>query len=237
MTGPGVLRFDTADATHQLRPNTLVAAGYTGRDPAAVGRHIAELAAEGVPAPARVPAFYALPPALLCQDVSVVVDTAHSSGEVEIALVHTGRQLLVTLASDHTDRALERLDVTESKRACPKPIATRAWPLDDALAERWDALLLQSWTHPDDTGQPYQQGTAASLLPPEDLLLRWRQERPDAAEPWVLLCGTVPTTAGVRYSGQFVARLTDPVGRRAIDLHYRVQCGDTLDTGSSRRPA
>lgn len=45
--------------------DTLVIAGWTGRDAAAVEAHIAELEAIGVPRPATVPCFYRVAAGLL----------------------------------------------------------------------------------------------------------------------------------------------------------------------------
>ena len=48
------------DKTDQvsLTPATLIVAGWTGRDEAALRHHIEELAAIGVPRPSSVPVFY-----------------------------------------------------------------------------------------------------------------------------------------------------------------------------------
>src|SRR4051812_49510460 len=41
-----------------VEPRTLIVAGWTGRDEAALNHHIEELAAIGVPRPSSVPVFY-----------------------------------------------------------------------------------------------------------------------------------------------------------------------------------
>lgn len=61
------LNFDIRGATCGARIDTLIAAGWTGRDRVAVEQHIAELAAIGVGRPSTVPCFYRLGANLLTQ--------------------------------------------------------------------------------------------------------------------------------------------------------------------------
>src|SRR5204863_7241997 len=111
-----------------------------------VAAHIPELAAEGVPTPAQVPAFYPVPPDLLYQDGRAIVTAEPAtSGEVEYALVVQGGEMWVAVASDHTDRAAERLDIALSKRACPKIVGRSVWRYAD-VAAHWDDLQVVSWT-------------------------------------------------------------------------------------------
>ena len=93
-------------------------AGYAGRDTEQVQHHVDELAELGVPAPSRIPTLYPLSATLV--DRPEVVQVAHgkTSGEAEWALVvgDGPDDLLVTVACDHTDRALEVHGVAWSKR-------------------------------------------------------------------------------------------------------------------------
>ncbi len=62
----------SADGTRHARsltvaPRRLVVAGWTGRDPAAIEHHIAELEAIGVPRPSSVPLYYRVGANLLTQ--------------------------------------------------------------------------------------------------------------------------------------------------------------------------
>src|SRR5689334_6701674 len=107
----------------------LVIAGWTGRDRAAVEKHIAELEAIGVKRPRTVPVFYRVGSGLLTGDREVEVVGGHSSGEVEFVLVSSGDALYVGVGSDHTDRKVESYGVTVSKQMCPKPVGRELWPL------------------------------------------------------------------------------------------------------------
>ncbi len=198
-------------------PAMVIVAGFTGRDRDAVMSHIAELEAEGIGRPEAVPSFYRFPPWVLTTGNRVRVGGGETSGEAEIALlVHRGRRY-VTLASDHTDRALEKLDIWASKHVCPKVLAAEVWSLESVL-DHWDRLQLRSRIH---DGVPYQDGTAAELLGPLELLERLAPTGlPDS---FVMLCGTVPTIGGIRPSERFAATLSDPVTGRRIELAYGVE--------------
>jgi hypothetical protein len=229
--GSGVrsLRFALEPTGREVvsEPELVLVAGFTGRDPVAVRNHIAELAEHGVASPEVVPCFYALPPHLVTQDAVLVTTERGTSGEAEVGLIVDGGTILVTLASDHTDRAAERLDIAVSKRLCPKVVATSVWELDRVI-DRWDTLRLRSWVGEGD-GDLYQDGPLAELLAPADLLdaIRWRS-RPGC---FLLLCGTVPTIGGLRESERFRAELFDPGTDARLVLEYRVEVRDYLEPG------
>jgi uncharacterized protein DUF2848 len=183
----------------ELTPEKLVVAGYTGRDEAAVAEHIAELAAIGVPAPERVPAFYDLDPALVTSAEEVPVSGPMTSGEVEPVLIRHGGRFFLGVGSDHTDRDLERADIGLSKAACPKPlggtvaaIGPEDWP------RVWDDITLESTV--DERG--YQRGSAGTLREPGDLLARLTEAVGEIAGDFVLYCGTVPVLGGEFFAGE-----------------------------------
>ena len=123
------MRWRVGTATRDVELEAVIIAGYTGRDRAAVQHHIDELAAIGVPPPPSFPAYWLQPPWLAMSSDEIVVVGERTSGEAELALVGDGDDLFVTLASDHTDRAAEAIDVELSKAICPVPVAAEAWPL------------------------------------------------------------------------------------------------------------
>src|SRR5687768_15705876 len=105
----------------------LIIAGWTGRDRAAVDRHIRELAELGVRPPARTPIFYRVAASLLTTSAAVDVIGRESTGEVECVLLNHGGEWWVGVGSDHTDRKAETVGVTLSKQLCPKPLAASLW--------------------------------------------------------------------------------------------------------------
>ncbi|MEX1141085.1 MAG: DUF2848 family protein [Thermoleophilaceae bacterium] len=213
----GLLSFDA---------QAVVVAGFTGRDRADVRRHVEELAAEGVAPPPTVPAFYVLPPSALTRAGVLWAVRPRTSGEAEIALLVDGDDMYVTLASDHTDRGVEAVDIALSKEVCPKPIARVAWPYAD-VADRWDSLRLRSWVLEAGERRLYQDGYAKALLPPGELLRR--MPLPPDVRRFVVLTGTVPALGGIRPGDGFWAELGDGEGERTIELDYAVRCLERVE--------
>lgn len=192
--------------------------GYTGRDEAAVRRHIDELARDlGMAPPASVPTCYPMAARLALQDPGAIeVYGDRTSGEIEaVIVVQNGRPSYLTLGSDHTDRELEAHSIPKAKNLCPKVIATEAWAIEEA-AGHWDALELESWSD----GEPYQRASLALMLPLDRLLAAVPGDR--LSEQAVIMGGTVPTLGGLRFGGRFEGALRDPVRGREIRLSYRV---------------
>jgi hypothetical protein len=67
--------------------DTLIIAGWTGRDEKAIRHHIEELAAIGVPRPSTVPLFYRVAATQLTQTAHLQALGPDSSGEVEPVVV------------------------------------------------------------------------------------------------------------------------------------------------------
>jgi hypothetical protein len=225
-----VLQFsvDGSAAPLAFEPRRLLIAGYTGRDQAAVARHIAELREHGIPAPERTPALYALAPDRVstAERVSVVGD--QTSGEAEFVLVYAGGQLYVGVGSDHTDRALERQSVARSKQVCPKPISARLWRWAD-VRDGWDGCQLQSWIGEGD-GAPYQRGSVTELMAPDAVLAMVRERIGDALEGSVVYCGTLPLLGGeFRFERRFQGALVDPVRERELRCAYTIDVVDDID--------
>ncbi|MFF4598558.1 DUF2848 family protein [Amycolatopsis sp. CA-161197] len=179
-------------ATFVIAPERIVVAGYTAKDEAAVEHHIAELAAIGVPRPASVPAYYVLSPGLLTTSPLVEVGSATTSGEVEpVVIRHDGRYYL-GVGSDHTDRELERVDIAQSKAACPKPLGSRVVEIGpDLSVVDWDGLVVESGVD----SAAYQSGSVATLRHPSDTLGRMPAGLDDGGD-LVLFCGTLSLLGG-----------------------------------------
>jgi hypothetical protein len=198
----------------EIHPEVAIVAGFTSRDRVSVERHAAELRAHGVWTPGSVPAFYPVPPSLLIQDEVIATVHPRTSGEAEVALIVDHADVYVAAASDHTDREAEQLDIGLAKVACPKVIGRTAWPLE-LVRDHWDDLIVRSWV--DDDPAPYQVGSLAELLAPDDLLERipWST----APSTFVVLCGTIATTTGLRSHSRFRMEVYD--GHRGASLSLR----------------
>lgn len=210
------MQFSFADKPEDLALDTLIVAGWTGRDGAAVQHHIDELAALGVAPPSQVPLFYRVSASLLTQADRIEVLGDQTSGEVEPLLVQRAGTCWLGLASDHTDRALEAHSVAASKQVCAKPCAAMLWAFDE-VAGHLDRLELRSWiAGPQADWTLYQQGTLAAIRPLA--ALRAAGGMTDGA---AMLCGTLAAIGGVRPAARFRATLTDPVLGRDISMEYR----------------
>lgn len=209
-----------AAETVAVAVETLVIAGWTGRDAAAIEHHIAELAALGVKRPSTVPLYYRVAASLLTQAERVEVLGAQSSGEAEPILIATADRLWVSVASDHTDREVESYSVAVSKQLCPKPCARGAWRYEE-VAPHWDRLMLRSFVVEDGRRTLYQEGALAAIRPPRGLIEGFAGSKHLPAGT-AMLCGTLVAKGGVRPAPRFEMELEDPVLGRAIRHGYDI---------------
>ncbi|HYL91307.1 MAG TPA: DUF2848 domain-containing protein [Burkholderiales bacterium] len=190
----------------------LVIAGWTGRDEAALKKHIRELEEIGVKPPKTTPIFYRVSADLMTQATEIQVCGPDTSGEVEFVLLSKPDGLWVTVGSDHTDRKAETIGVSLSKQLCAKVTAKDAWRYDEAKPH-WEKLVLRSWTD----GELYQEGPVSAMRSPEDLLSRYKLQ-----PGWAMFCGTLAAKGGIRPGSVFRMELEDPVRKRKLAHEYRV---------------
>jgi hypothetical protein len=198
--------------------HTVIVAGWTGRNRAAVEEHIAELEALGVTPPSSTPIFYRVSATRLTTALEIE-STDTSSGEVEAVLLRHDGTLWVGAGSDHTDRDLETHSVAASKQLCDKPIAPELWPYEDVLPH-WDRLILRSWITREGVESPYQDGTLDGLLHADDLIAR---ATPPLTDGTLMFCGTVPVQGNIRPARTFRYELHDPVLGRTIAGRYSMR--------------
>jgi len=110
-----------------------VIAGWTGRDPVARDKHIAELEAIGIARPATTPIYYRCSACRITLADRIEVSGGDSSGEVEFVLIGWQGRIFVGCGSDHTDRKVEAYSVTVSKQMCDKPMASVLWELEEVI--------------------------------------------------------------------------------------------------------
>lgn len=207
--------------SHTVRVRHLLNAGYTGRDTEQVRRHVDELAAFGVPAPRSTPTLYPLPAYLAAQDDRVDVQHDRTSGEAEWALVvgDDPKDVVITAASDHTDRSLEAHGIGWSKTTAPDLLGDFAWRLDD-VADVLDDFTLRGWVTCAGTEQLIQDEKLSALLAPSHWLDRL-SERGLLRPGTVLLGGTIPMIADVSpFADAWRVELTHPDGS-ASTVAYR----------------
>ena len=199
--------------------DTLIVAGWTGRDTAALEHHIEELAKIGVPRPSSVPVFYRTSVNGLTQAERLEVLGPDTSGEVEPVLFGLEDGLWLGVGSDHTDRKAETMGIALSKQLCGKPVGSHLWRYAD-VAGHWDRLMIRSWATIDGKRVLYQEGALAGMRTPEDLLQRYGATTlpPGAA----MFCGTVGAIGGIRPASRFEMELEDPVRNRKLRHGYDV---------------
>jgi hypothetical protein len=215
----------TVDAQDTTTPLTLaidqaVIAGWTGRDPVARDKHIAELEAIGIARPASTPIYYRVAACRLTTEDSIEVSGGDSSGEVEFVLIGWQGRIFVGVGSDHTDRKVEAYSVTVSKQMCDKPIASVLWELEDIIGH-WDRMILRSFALIDGARVLYQEGTLDGMLSVADLIQRGfgGKTLPDGC---AMFGGTFAAKGGIRAASRFEFELEDPVLKRVIKHGYDV---------------
>jgi hypothetical protein len=190
----------------------LVIAGWTGRDEAALRKHIKELEEIGVKPPKTTPIFYRVAADLLTTAGEIQVSGPDTSGEVEFVLLAKPDGLWVAVGSDHTDRKAETIGVSLSKQLCAKPISRDAWRYDE-VKPHWEKLMLRSWAD----GELYQEGPVTAMRSPEDLMGRYPLK-----PGWAMFGGTLAAKGGIRPAKVFRMELEDPVRKRKLTHEYRI---------------
>jgi hypothetical protein len=215
----------TIDAQGTTTPLTLainqaVIAGWTGRDPVARDKHIAELEAIGIARPATTPIYYRVSARRLTTEDVIEVCGNDSSGEVEFVLIGWQGRIFVGLGSDHTDRKVETYSVTVSKQMCDKPMAPVLWELEEVI-DHWDRMILRAYAWINGKRELYQQGTLDAMLPVNDLIARGFDggKFPDGC---AMFGGTFAAIGGIRPADRFEYELEDPVLKRTIRHGYDV---------------
>ena len=197
-----------------------VIAGWTGRDPVARDKHIAELEAIGIARPASTPIYYRVAARRLTMEDSIEVCGGDSSGEVEFVLIGWQGRVFIGCGSDHTDRKVESYSVTVSKQMCDKSIAPELWEFEDVI-DHWDQMILRSFAWIDGKRVLYQEGTLDAMVPVKELLARGFEDGklPDGC---AMYGGTFAARGGIRPADRFEYELEDPVLKRVIRHAYDV---------------
>jgi hypothetical protein len=219
-----MLKLHLQDHDHpnmSVTAERLVIAGWTGRDKAAVEKHIAELELLGVSRPSRTPIFYSGSASRITRADRIEVLGTQTSGEAEFLLLQHEGVLWIGIGSDHTDRELEAYGVAASKQICDKPIGANFWRYDQ-VAPHWDELKLRSYATVNGKRELYQDGSVAQMLAPASLISLYDAGADQLPEGTLMFCGTVPVHGGIRPADKFECELEDPVLQRRINVSYNI---------------
>jgi len=200
----------------------IINAGFTGRDQAAVQRHIQELKAHGVPCPDLTPVLYPKPPHLITTAAEIQVLGHGTSGEGEFVLLVGPDRILVAAGSDHTDRDLEKATIEKAKLVCPNVLSPEAWDLDE-LRKEWDEIVLRSYSTAEGERALYQEGRLAEMMTPDDLIALVRERTEGELAGTVIYSGTLALLGGHLVCGErFEVELVDERRDRRLRCEYRV---------------
>jgi hypothetical protein len=200
--------------------DSLIIAGWAGRNAAAIDHHIEELAAIGIPRPSTTPLYYRVAAQTLTQSSRLVVLGPDTSGEVEPIVVAMADGLWIGIGSDHTDRKAEASGIALSKQLCGKPVGGQLWSYAD-VEDHWDELAIRSWATIDGERVLYQDSSISALRTPRDLIRK--HTGADMLPPGTLMfCGTPGAIGGIRPSTRFEMEIIDPVLKRSLTHGYDV---------------
>jgi hypothetical protein len=218
------LRFltDGTSLPKETLITSLVIAGWTGRDPAAMEAHIVELEKLGVTRPKSTPIFYRGSCSLLTTSGTIEVVGKHSSGEVEPVIFSLPDGLWLGLGSDHTDRKIETIGITVSKQLCAKPVAERLWRFAE-VSDHWDDVNIRSFASIDGKRRLYQEGSLAKMRHPDDLISRYCGARNALPVGTAMFCGTLAVRGEIEPAECFEIEIDDPVRKRKISHRYDIR--------------
>jgi len=221
MTLPFRLNSKNRDYTADVTIREAILAGWTGRDRAALEKHIEEMAAVGVRRPSSVPVFYRCSASRLTTADEIQVVGEDSSGEVEFVLIQAEGTLWVGTGSDQTDRKVEAYGITVSKQMCDKPMAPELWSYEE-VAPHWDELVLRAWAVRDGTRELYQQSAVTAMMSPRALIREYTgsDKLPDGS---AMFSGTLPAIGGLRPAQRFEFELEDPILGRSLRHAYAIR--------------
>jgi hypothetical protein len=158
----------------------------------------------------------------LTQKDAIQVEGKETSGELEFFLLVDEDRLYAGVASDHTDRELERLDIRKSKQACPTILSKNVWNYEE-VKETWDQIEIRSWAIKDGQKNIYQESTLGSILPPEDLIGQVQQQVKDSLGGIAIFSGTPPLLAGeMIFADRFEGELLDTHFNRKLSVEYDI---------------
>ena len=215
-------RSKNGDAGLYARIGSLIIAGWTGRNEAAMQAHIAELEELGIARPKSTPIFYRVAASLLTTADEIEVPGEDSSGEVETVVLSLPDGLWVGVGSDHTERKIEAVNVTASKQMCAKPIGRELWPYAE-VEGHWDQLILRSYATAGGKRRLYQEGKAATMRPPGELMRLYTGNDAGLPPGSAMFGGTLAVAGGIAPADTFEIELHDPVLERTIGHSYKIR--------------
>lgn len=206
----------------EVTVQTAIIAGWTGRDIAAMEKHMKELEEIGVARPATTPIYYRVGAARISTADSIQAAGGNSSGEVEFVMAKIDGKLWIGAGSDHTDRKVETYNITVSKQMCDKPMAAALWPWEE-VADHWDTLILRSHAVIGGKRELYQEGKVAAMRPPLEQIEGYNRSQGSFDDGAIMFGGTLGAKGGIRPAERFEFELVDEKLGRKIAHGYNIE--------------
>lgn len=195
--------------------------GWAGRNKEEVMAHAKELAEHGVRGPAHTPEHFIMTPNVMTQDEAITVVGNRTCGEIEYFFFVHDNEIYVGVGSEHTDRALEQINIIKSKAICQKPMSKQVWRYQD-IKRHWDEIQLVSWQINEEGEEvPYQNDTLKALLSLDDLMEE-AGKLYDDLEGVIMWSGTISALNGLVYGSHFRCEMNDKVLGRSMRLGYDI---------------
>ena len=215
----------TTKSSTTARPITIrqaIIAGWTGRDVAAMEKHMKELEEIGVARPATTPIYYRVGATRITTADSIQAAGGDSSGEIEFVVAKFDGKLWIGAGSDHTDRKVETYNITVSKQMCDKPVADTLWPWEE-VADHWDDLILRAHAVIGGKRELYQEGKVAAMRPPLELIEGYKRNQGSFDDGSIMFGGTLAAKGGIRPAERFEFELVDEKLGRKIAHGYNIE--------------
>jgi len=206
----------------QISVEHLFCLGFTGRDRDMALMFMEQAKETGIAVPGKVPGIWRVSAGLLISEEEIQVQGEDTSGEVEAVILRYGKDIFITVGSDHTDRSLESISIEKAKQVSPKIYSHGAWTYEE-VKDHWDDLILRSWIIEGGEKVLYQEGTLENLMKVEDILGEISRRSGIFPDRTAIFMGTVPFVNGFnRPSPTFWMELEDPVIHRKLSHQYKV---------------
>lgn len=195
--------------------------GWAGRNKEEVRKHAEELAEHGIRGPKNMPEHFICSPTVMTHEPTITCIGDKTCGEIEFFFFNREGKIYVGVGSEHTDRALEAVDMIKSKAICQKPMSSRLWRYED-IKDHWDKILLTAWQS-DENGNEvlYQNSPLAALLTLEQLIDEAKRIY-ENLEDVIVWSGTIPALNGLVYGNRFWGEMNDPILKRKLTFDYTI---------------
>jgi hypothetical protein len=217
------LQLRTGDRveSRKVTLRNVVIAGWTGRDAAALNKHIEELKHLGIAPPTKVPCFFRASVNVVTTQPDLQYVGPDGTGEIEFFLLSLADGLWVGVGSEHTDRKVETYSIPVSKQLCQKAVAPELWRYEDVKAH-WDKLILRAHIVEGGTRKVYQEGPLGDIRHPDELIQKYTGGASKLEPGTLMFGGTFSAIGGVRPAPEFHMELEDPVLKRSLKHAYRI---------------